>query len=195
LQEGEFIPVGATKTRTVDVRFVAATNKDLQQEVTDGRFREDLFYRLNVISIDLPPLRKRLEDIEPLAAHFLQKIAAKSRRYVKGIEPAALSALKSYHWPGNVRELENVMERCSILAREGMISADLLPFKPNHTPRADDSVLPFNLRETERLQVTRALRETRWNKSRAAQLLGVTRKTIDRKIKEFDLKQSELLER
>ncbi len=194
LQEGEFIPVGSTKTKRVDVRFVAATNKNLQEEVTAGRFREDLFYRLNVISIELPPLRERCEDIEPLAEHFLQKIASKSRRQVKGIEAEALAVLKSYHWPGNVRELENVMERCSILAREGMITADMLPFKQDHTRSLEESTMPLNLRDTERLQVIRALRETRWNKSRAAQLLGVTRKTIDRKIKEFDLNQSELLD-
>ena len=194
LQEGEFIPVGATKTKKVDVRFVAATNKDLQQEVNAGRFRQDLFYRLNVISIELPPLRERTEDIEPLAEHFLQKIASKSRRQVEGIAPDALAALKSYHWPGNVRELENVMERCSILARGGMISIDQLPFRADEIQQSSPAALPLNLRDTERLQVIRALRETRWNKSRAAQLLGVTRKTIDRKIKEFDLTQAELLD-
>lgn len=194
LQEGEFIPVGSTKTRKVDVRFVAATNKDLQREVSEGRFREDLFYRLTVISIDLPPLRERTEDIEPLVEHFLQKIAAKSRRHqVKGIEPDALAALQSYHWPGNVRELENVMERCSILARGGMIHLEQLPFKVDDTRQREESILPLNLRDTERLQVIRALRQTKWNKSRSAQLLGVSRKTIDRKIKEFDLNQAELL--
>ncbi len=195
LQEGEFIPVGSTKTKKVDVRFISATNKNLQQEIREGRFREDLYYRLNVIGIDLPPLRERPEDIELLAEHFLQKIAAKSRRRIKRIEPEALAALNNYHWPGNVRELENVMERCSILARDGIISIEQLPFKENAPDQADESALPLNLRDMERLQVTRALRLTRWNKSRAAQLLGVTRKTIDRKVKEFDLVPSELLEK
>lgn len=195
LQEGEFIPVGATKSKRVDVRFVAATNKNLQQEVSEGRFREDLYYRLNVISVELPPLRERPEDIEPLTEHFLQKIASKSRRQVEGIEPEALLALKTYHWPGNVRELENVIERCSILARGGMISVDLLPFKAGESPQTAEQILSFNLRETERLQVIRALRQTKWNKSQAAKLLGVTRKTIDRKIKEFDLDPAELLDK
>ncbi|WP_303722688.1 sigma-54 dependent transcriptional regulator [Malonomonas rubra] len=194
LQEGEFIPVGSTKTKKVDVRFVAATNKNLQEEVAAGRFREDLFYRLNVISIELPPLRERSEDIEPLAEHFLKKIANKSRRSVEGIEPEALEALKNYHWPGNVRELENVMERCSILARGGMIASSHLPFATQPESHVAEDALPLNLRDTERLQVIRALKETKWNKSRAAELLGVTRKTIDRKIKEFDLNQSELLD-
>ena len=195
LQEGEFIPVGATKSKRVDVRFVAATNKNLQQEVAAGNFRADLYYRLNVISIELPPLRERPEDIEPLTEHFLQKIATKSRRSVAGIEAEALAALKSYHWPGNVRELENVMERCSILARGGMISVDLLPFSLAEGGQTSEQLLSFNLRDTERLQVIRALRQTRWNKSKTAELLGVTRKTIDRKIKEFALDPTELLEK
>ncbi len=194
LQEGEFIPVGSTKTKLVDVRFVAATNKNLQAEVNAGNFRQDLFYRLNVINIELPSLRDRPEDIELLAEHFLKKIAGKSQRQVEGIDPAALTALKNYHWPGNVRELENVMERCSILARGGQIKVEHLPFKATSEATSETEALPLNLRDSERLQVIRALRETGWNKSRAAELLGVTRKTIDRKIKEFDLNPDELLE-
>lgn len=194
LQGGEFIPVGSTKVKKVDVRFVAATNKDLRQEVAAGEFREDLYYRLNVFPVELPPLREREEDIEPLAEYFLQKIAKKTRRTVAGIDAEAMTALKNYHWPGNVRELENVMERCSILARDKMIKVAHLPFTDQPSQPADDRALPFNLRETERLQVIRALRETRWNKSRAAELLGITRRTIDRKIKEFDVHQDELLD-
>lgn len=194
LQEGEFIPVGSTTIRKVDVRFVAATNKDLQQEVAAGTFREDLFYRLNVFPVELPPLRERKEDIEPLAAHFLKKIAKKTRRTVIGIDPKALAAMKRYSWPGNVRELENVMERCSIIARDQVIMPAHLPFTSQPPQPEDDQALPLNLRETERLQVTRALRQTKWNKKQAAKLLGVTRRTIDRKIKEFDLNQDELLD-
>ncbi len=194
LQEGEFIPVGSTKTRRVDVRFVAATNKDLEEEVAEGRFREDLFYRLNVITLNLPPLRERPEDIEPLARHFLKKIAAKSRRSVEGIADAALASLQAYHWPGNVRELENVMERCTILARGGMITPALLPFKAARktAPSGDSNEEPLSLRDAERLQVIRALRTTDWNKSQGAQILGITRKTLDRKIKEFGLTPEDL---
>ncbi len=194
LQEGEFIPVGSTKTRRVDVRFIAATNKDLEEEVVQGRFREDLFYRLNVITLNLPPLRERPEDIEPLARHLLDKISRKSRRTVQGFTPDALKALQEYHWPGNVRELENVMERCAILARGGMITPALLPFKAPREPQpADDgSEAPLSLRAAERIQVIRALRQTDWNKSQAAGLLGVTRKTLDRKIKDFDLTPADL---
>lgn len=193
LQNGEFIPVGSTKTKQVDVRFVAATNKILQDEVDAGRFRQDLFYRLNVISIELPALRERPEDIELLAKHFLKKIARKSQRKVEGIDPEALNALKNYNWPGNVRELENVMERCSILARGTFINVTHLPFKTIDIAPTESTVLPLNLRDAERLQVIRALRETGWNKSQASELLGVSRKTIDRKIREFSLHPDDLL--
>ncbi len=194
-QEGEFIPVGATKVKRVDVRFVAATNKDLQQAVLKGTYREDLYYRLNVISVTLPPLREREEDISPLAEYFLDKIARKTRRSVEGIDEKALNALKKYQWPGNVRELENVMERCSILARGGMIKLAHLPFADQKEPQNETNPdMPFNLREIEQLQVTRALQETNWNKSQAAELLGVTRRTLDRKIKGFNLNQEQLLD-
>jgi two-component system response regulator HydG len=199
LQEGEFIPVGSTRTRQVDVRFLAATNKDLEAEVARGQFREDLFYRLNVIALHLPPLRERPEDIEPLALHFLGHISRKLRRPLKGLSPDALAAMQAYRWPGNVRELENVIERCAILGRGETITAARLPFRrvagPPAVPGATPAPSALNLRETERGQVLRALQETAWNKSRAAQLLGVTRKTLDRKIKDFQLTQADLSDR
>jgi len=193
LQEGEFITVGATRPKRVDVRFVAATNKNLEFEVEQGRFREDLFYRLNVIALELPPLRERPEDVEPLALHFVKRLAARAGRQIKGIAPEALSLLQKYAWPGNVRELENVMERGVILTTEEQISADVLPLKLSRSqPVADDDVSrpPLTLRDAERIQVMRSLQQTGWNKSQAAILLGVTRKTLDRKIKEFDLTPS-----
>ncbi len=190
LQEGEFLPVGATRARRTDARFIAATNKDLEREVEKGQFRDDLYYRLNVISLHLPPLRERLEDIQPLALHFLDEIARKTRRPVKGIAVEALAALHQYRWPGNVRELRNVIERGTILARGGTITAEDLPLKVNSAsrrPPVPPAAAPLNLREAECIQVGRALRQTGWNKSQAALLLGVTRKTLDRKIKEFAL--------
>ena len=190
LQEGEFIPVGSTRPKRVNVRFVAATNKDLESEVGNGRFREDLFYRLNVIALELPPLRERPEDIEPLALHFIKRLAARAGRKINGISSEALSLLQKYPWPGNVRELENVMERGVILAAGEQIEADTLPLKLNRSqPIAEDDLNrpPLPLREAERIQVIRSLQQTGWNKSQAAILLGVTRKTLDRKIKEFDL--------
>ncbi|MCM2357852.1 MAG: sigma-54 dependent transcriptional regulator [Geobacteraceae bacterium] len=188
IQERDFIPVGATRAKSVDIRIVAATNRDLEQEVKNGRFREDLYYRLNVITIHLPPLRERREDIEPLASHFLRKYARRMKKEVNGIEPGALRLLAEYHWPGNVRELENVIERAVILARGERISADLLPVKP--TPM--DIALPresstASLEQLERLHIERVLRQTGFHKSRSAELLGISRKTLDRKIAEFGL--------
>lgn len=199
LQLGEFIPVGATRPRQVDVRFVAATNKNLTEEVRLGNFREDLFYRLNVFALELPPLRERPEDIEPLVDHFLQRLARKSRRPPKGVTEKALAAMGGYYWPGNVRELENVIERGVILARGEYIDVAMLPFKPGAVPPAaspsPENDAPLGLREAERREMIRALRRTGWNKSQAALLLGVTRKTIDRKIKDFGLTPADLEER
>lgn len=195
LQFGELLPVGSTKPRQVDVRFLSATNKNLEQEVANGNFREDLFYRINVISLELPPLRERIEDIAPLARHFLDLMAPKLRYPVPAITPRAMTAMQSYHWPGNVRELENVISRCAILSRGNPITIDLLPFntdQPEQLQLAQDT--PFSLREAERLQIIRALDQTEWNKSRAAQLLGTSRKTLDRKIKEYDLNQDSITE-
>ncbi|MHB1397618.1 MAG: sigma-54-dependent transcriptional regulator [Trichloromonadaceae bacterium] len=197
LQEGEFIPVGATRAKRVDVRFVAATNKDLQEAVREGNFREDLYYRLNVISLQLPPLRQRPEDIEPLSRHFLARIARKSRRVPKGLSRQALEMMLAYSWPGNVRELGNVIERGAILARGEEITPVDLPFKnqPAAQPvtEASGGSSALRLRDAERVQVGRALRQTGWNKSQAAGLLGVTRKTLDRKIKEFAITAEDLL--
>jgi len=194
IQEGELIPVGATRPRKVNVRFVAATNKNLEKEVAEGRFREDLFYRLNVIAIELPPLRERPDDIVPLAMHFLKRYSAKLSRKLKGFSPEALKMMKDYHWPGNVRELQNVVERGAILARDDEITPLELPFvrqkkdsSPANPPQVNTDGPPISLRKAERIQVIKALKYTEWNKSQTSILLGVTRKTLDRKIKEYNL--------
>ncbi len=191
LQEGEFLPVGTTRPRRVDVRFIAATNMDLEKEVAAGNFREDLYYRLHVIPLTLPPLRERPEDIKPLADHFLAKSATKTGHRVKRVTSQALAAMRKYQWPGNVRELENIIERGIILSRGDEIGLDALPLKisePNKPPPGGANGPVFSLRESERIQIIRGLEQTRWNKSRTAKLLGVTRKTLDRKIKGFGLK-------
>jgi len=188
-QEKDFIVLGSTLTRKVDVRFVAATNKDLLNEVREGRFREDLYYRLNVISISLPPLRERRDDIEPLARHFLKASTRRMKKDVLGIEDDALQALLQYDWPGNVRELENVMERAVILARGGMITIGLLPLGARREAiNAPAGKTPLiGLDEIERLHITSILKETGFHKSRAATILGISRKTLDRKISEYNL--------
>ncbi|HTG82316.1 MAG TPA: sigma-54 dependent transcriptional regulator [Geobacteraceae bacterium] len=188
IQERDFIPVGATRPKSVDIRIVAATNKDLEEEVRCGRFREDLYYRLNVITINLPPLRERVEDIEPLAAHFLRKYARRMKKDVTGIADNALRLLLDYHWPGNVRELENVMERAVILARGELITSDLLPVKQSsRDPAIPQTPSPVSLEELERLHIQQVLLQTGFHKSRSAELLGISRKTLDRKIVEYGL--------
>jgi two-component system response regulator HydG len=188
-QEKDFIVLGSTRSRKVDVRFVAATNKDLMHEVREGRFREDLYYRLNVISINLPPLRERREDIEPLARHFLKLSTRRMKKDVQGIDTDALQALLQYDWPGNVRELENVMERAVILARSGMITVGLLPLGARRdgvsATRVSAPLVPLD--EIERQHITSILKETGFNKSRAVEILGISRKTLDRKLAEYSM--------
>ncbi len=188
-QEKDFIVLGSTRTRKVDVRFVAATNKDLMNEVREGRFREDLYYRLNVISINLPPLRDRRDDIEPLARHFLKASTRRMKKEVTGIDDDAIQALVQYDWPGNVRELENVMERAVILARSGVITIGLLPLNARREPLpvATGSAQMIPLDEIERQHIASVLKETGFHKSRAAEILGISRKTLDRKIAEYRL--------
>jgi two-component system response regulator HydG len=173
----------------VDVRFVAATNKDLMNEVREGRFREDLFYRLNVISITLPPLRDRRDDIEPLARHFLGLTTRRMKKDVRDFDDSALQALLQYDWPGNVRELENVVERAVILARGGMITIGLLPLiaRREALPASSGAAPLVALNEIERQHITLILKETGFHKSRTAEILGISRKTLDRKIAEYGL--------
>ena len=196
IQERDFIPVGSTRPKKVDVRFVAATNKDLQREVAEGRFREDLFYRLNVISINLPPLRDRPEDIEPLAHHFLRRFASRMAKDIHTISPDGLEALQSYGWPGNVRELENVMERAVILTNGSAITTDVIPLQvgrsaaqPPTVPARKPEMLA--LEEMERQHIEAVLKENRYNKSRTAEILAISRRTLDRRIAEFGMGEGE----
>ena len=188
IQEREFMPVGSTRPKSVDVRFVAATNKDLEKEVAAGRFREDLFYRLSVITIHVPPLRERLEDVEPLARHFVRFFAKRMKKGVTGIAPEALQQLTGYHWPGNVRELKNVIERAVILARTGRITADVLP--PWSKAAPSGLVTPAEgstLESLEKNHILQVLAANGYHKSRTADILGISRKTLARKIVEYGL--------
>lgn len=190
LQDGEFIPVGDTKARRVDVRFVAATNKNLEELVARGEFREDLFYRLDVFSLVLPPLRERPEDVEVLARHFLAKVAGRLGREVNEIAPAALEILERYTWPGNVRELRNVIERGAIIARGRILGPHDLPPHLKQSRGAEAAATDqasLTLAEVERQQVAAILGRVSWNKSRAARILGITRRTLDRKINDYAL--------
>ena len=191
IQERDYTPVGSTRPRKADVRLLAATNRDLQQEVATGRFREDLYFRLNVITLNLPPLRERPEDVEPLALFFLRRFADRLRKELHGFEAAALDSLTAYAWPGNVRELENVVERAAILTRTPLIGRENLPLLRSTVQTTADPTLPLvALEVVERQHITEVLRRTGFHKSRAAEILGISRKTLDRKIIEFGLAET-----
>jgi DNA-binding NtrC family response regulator len=188
LQEHEIRPLGATKTQRVDVRVLAATNRNLESMLTDGSFREDLFYRLNVIQLDLPPLRARPEDILPLADHFLaEATAAQGRRF--RLAPDAQQILLAYSWPGNVRELHNVLERGIALCQGELIAPDDLPNHVREKKPADFLAAAvarrMTLSELEREYIERVLDDEGGNKTRAAQRLGLDRKTLYRKLEEY----------
>jgi two-component system response regulator AtoC len=182
LQEREFEPVGSERTESVDVRVIAATNRDLRKMVADGRFQEDLFYRLSVIPIELPPLRERREDIPVLVEHFLRKHAQRMGRRIDGIEPAALERLAAYPWPGNVRELENAVERAVVLAAGPVIdAASISMVEP--PAGAGPGVLPSvrlheNVEWAEQESVRRALRQAGGVKKDAAELLGISQRAL-----------------
>jgi DNA-binding NtrC family response regulator len=196
LQDGEIRRVGATATRRVDVRIVACTNSRLFSLVESGRFRKDLFYRLNVIPLVLPPLRERREDVIPLANHFLGMFNRKLSRQVSGFSPAALGTLMEYDWPGNVRELENLVERTVALNSSGKISRaeidaglrlGLPPLEEEPEHREMTLQDTYGIMEKER--VLTALNQNEWNRTLAARALGISRTSLWRKMKQHDLRE------
>ena len=192
LQEREFEPVGSSRTAKVDVRVIAATNKDLGKEIKEGRFREDLFYRLNVIPIHLPPVRERKEDIPALANHFLSLYREKNKKEIKEISPKALDLLIRHDWPGNIRELENCLERAVIVARGELLApADLPPAIQNLPAGKEDAEIPFpagiSLQEAEKALILKTLEDAGGNRSRAAEILGINRRTLQMKLKEYGM--------
>ncbi|OGP92314.1 MAG: two-component system response regulator [Deltaproteobacteria bacterium RBG_16_54_18] len=188
LQEREFEPVGGTKTIKVDVRIIAATNKNLEDEVKRGKFREDLYYRINVVPITIPPLRERAEDVPLLAAHFLRLYGEKNKRMLKGFADGVMDALMRYDWPGNVRELENIVERTVIMSRGDTITfADLPPAIAGAQGTAIQTSPAISLKDVERETIIKALQQTEGNRTKAAVLLGITRKTLQNKIKEYGI--------
>jgi DNA-binding NtrC family response regulator len=185
LDTGEFRRVGGNKILNVDVRVIAATNKDLRDLISQGKFREDLYYRLNVINITIPPLRDRMEDIADLAAYFLEKYGQKLSKDIKGFAPEARALLNGYAWPGNVRELENVIERAVILRDSGQVEADDLSIPAGRT--AADRGAGGSLEDMERDYILRVLREFNGNQSKASQVLGIDRKTLYLKLRKYGL--------
>ncbi|HEX4228986.1 MAG TPA: sigma-54 dependent transcriptional regulator [Bryobacteraceae bacterium] len=196
LDEHRFEPVGAAQTIQVDVRVVAATNKNLEKEIERGNFREDLFYRLNVIPFTVPPLRERIEDIPQLAAHFLRRFAVAYGRRPKELSDDAVEALQSHHWPGNVRELRNLMERIVILYPQHTVEARHLPLgAARKGPNGKVSEISGSLHEVkeaaERDYILRKLEETGGNVTRAAELLGLERSNLYRKMKTLGIAPKE----
>ena len=187
LQEREFERVGGEKTITVDVRVVCATNRDLYSEVQKGNFREDLYYRLNVVHIEVPPLRERKEDIDLLAMSFLSTFNSEDGRKIEGFTPAARKAMFSYSWPGNVRELRNAIEAAVVLTRSSLIDVDDLPPQVREM-KGDSSVtftLPVAMDEAEKTLILETISFCKGNKTKAADLLGIGRKTLHRKLASY----------
>lgn len=199
IQEREFQRVGGDETLSVDVRILAATNRNLENDVKDGKFREDLFYRLNVVTVEMPPLRDRHDDIPLLAQHFMKRFAARNRKTVKGFTPQAMDLLIKYAWPGNVRELENAVERSVILLTgdyitERELPLSITPAEPNEpSPDAASetgggrSTGSQSLESIEKIAILATLSETGGNKSETARRLGINRKTLHLKLKRYGL--------
>jgi transcriptional regulator with PAS, ATPase and Fis domain len=198
LEEGEFEQVGGSKTIKVDVRIIAATHRDLAEEVQKGNFREDLFYRLYVIPVNLPPLRQRRSDIPHLVSHFIAESNQKNHRSVEGIGDQALEMMLTYNWPGNVRELKNMIERLVVLKGDGCIAARDLPRElsgrvpafdtPGAIQISDDGIcLNSAVTEFEKALILQSLEKTKWVKNKAAKLLQLNRTTLVEKIKRHHL--------
>ncbi|HAO00074.1 MAG TPA: sigma-54-dependent Fis family transcriptional regulator [Planctomycetaceae bacterium] len=194
LQEFQFEPVGGTQTISVDTRVVLATNENLEQAVADGRFRQDLFYRINVINLELPPLRERISDIPSLAEHFLKQVAREAGKAVDGFDADAMSAMQQYRWPGNVRELQNVVERAVLLGRDRQVRlTDLPTHLTRGVPVATGPRPPVSLTLREALEgperqiILQSLKEHGWNRNATAESLGINRTTLYKKMKRLGL--------
>jgi transcriptional regulator with GAF, ATPase, and Fis domain len=203
LQDHEFQRVGSSRTMKANVRVIAATNRDLKAAMREGRFREDLFYRLHVIPITIPPLRERKEDIPMLVEHVIKSLRKRGLDRVRNVSPEAMRCLMDYRWPGNVRELENVLERGVVCARGPVLSCDALaeevrelcrgphrvgaPPPPAVVPSAEETVPPSGPDDEEKQQLVRVLESHRWNRGEAAAALGVDRTTLWRRMKRHGL--------
>jgi DNA-binding NtrC family response regulator len=199
LQEREFERLGGSRTVKVDVRLVAATNKNLEEAIQRGEFREDLYYRLNVVSVNVPPLRERKEDIVPLASHFIDRFARELKKDVRGLEPAAVRALKRHTWPGNIRELENTVERAVLMAEGRFLQEEDMNLGSSNGRPAADNVASLNLRlpptgialdELERQAILEALRISNWVQKDAAKFLGISSRVMNYKVAKYEIKNT-----
>jgi two-component system NtrC family response regulator len=193
LQEHEFQRLGGNQTLRTDVRVISATNRDLEQRMKEGAFREDLFYRLNVVMMSIPPLRERKEDIPPLIDHFLKRYAEENGKRIDGLSREAQDLLLKYDYPGNVRELENIIERAVVIAREDVISVEDLPFREGMEEalegrRAEESLLRGSIEELEKKLIVEAMEKAGDHQTRAAELLGISERMLRYKLKKYGLK-------
>jgi two-component system NtrC family response regulator len=184
LENQTYIKVGDTQTSQVNVRIIAATNRDLKTEAEAGRFRLDLYYRLSVFSIELPPLSQRKEDILPIAMHYLSEFTALVNRPEFTLDKGFISLLTAHHWKGNIRELKNIMERVVILADGDVIGSDLLPYEFHQETSTSN---PLNLQEIERQHIIKVLKYTSGNKTETSRQLGIGLTTLYRKIEEYKI--------
>ena len=193
LQEKEFSRVGGNEVIKVDVRIIAATNRDLKKAIEEGKFRDDLYYRLNVISILIPPLRERKEDIPLLVDHFIEKFNIEMEKKIEGISPEALNSIMAYIWPGNVRELENTIERAMVITKGTMINVEDLGLssraEENSLTCAAPSSGDKSMKAVEKDHMTKILKENDWNIQRSAEILGIDRVTLYNKIRKYELKK------
>ncbi len=192
IENGEFLKVGDNKPTKVDVRIIAATNRDLPKEIESGHFRQDLFYRLSVFQIQLPALRERVTDIEPLAKHFLNFFALKTNKKIKTLSDEFVQLLKLHTWPGNIRELKNVLERSVILETEATLTTDCLPMEIQQLKTADASgespvLSAFSLASAEKIHIQKVLNYTNHNKTETAKLLNIALTTLYRKLEEYKI--------
>jgi DNA-binding NtrC family response regulator len=196
LQDREFRPVGSSRVIQSNFRLICATNVNLDAALAEGKLREDLYFRINTVTLAIPPLRERTEDIMLLADHFLDRFSTQHQRNVRSIKPDAAKALLRYHWPGNVRELEHVIERAVIVADGGEVTLDDLPLTirdAEHLPNQSGFVIPpdHTLEEIEKLAILQTLERTRGNKRKAASILGVYRATLYGKLKKYNLLETQ----
>jgi len=189
LQEFTFERLGSNTTIKVDVRLITATNQDLEKKISDGTFRKDLYYRLNVIAIVIPPLKTRKEDIKPLVEHFINKFSCRCNKKIKGISKQGLNKLLRYDWPGNIRELENVIERAVVLCRSTLLESGDFPLKTEFDKRINDIE---SLHEVEKEHIKMILKKTDYSLSEAAKRLGIHRNTLRLKMKEYGLKRENI---
>jgi DNA-binding NtrC family response regulator len=187
LETGEFERVGSSKTKKVDVRVLSATNADLNVDVAQGKFRQDLLFRLNTVEIHLPPLRERRDDIPPLAEHFLRQHSERYRRGVMGFTPQALEALRQHSWPGNVRELDHVIERAVLMSSSSVVTAFDLALQASPDARLSARLEEMSLEEAERLLIKKALARFEGNANRAAEALGLSRSALYRRLQKYGL--------